>query len=340
MKTLRSWIPQVSLALALAASVPASATRAGEGCSATAVAAFEACRSGAQEDYLIAFGKCINLAGGETREECMDDAKDELGAAQRLCRKQRGSRFDICALLAEDRYDPDINPDLFDNDLTHLTKPNRYFPLKIGNRWEFGGSESVAIEVLNRTKLIEGVKCFVVRDVVSVDGEIHEDTEDWFAQAKNGDTYYFGEESKDYESFEGDDPRTPELITLEGSFKAGRDGDKPGIAFPGSPVKGKAYRQEFSLGNAEDIAEIVSTTYAYGANPELDRLVPRQLAQLLCAGDCVVTKEFQPLAPGVFERKFYAPGIGGFLVIHLDTGEVAQLTGCNFDPRCAALPAP
>jgi hypothetical protein len=131
-----------------------------------------------------------------------------------------------------------------------------------------------------------------------------------------------------------------ELVSIDGSFKAGRKGDKPGVIFLASPTVGSVYTEESSLGNAEDATEILSVNYAFGKNPELDELVPRRLAKLLCAGDCVVTKNFSLLDPGVFERKYYAPGIGVFLEVEPDSGEVVQLVTCNVDPRCASLPRP
>jgi hypothetical protein len=184
------------------------------------------------------------------------------------------------------------------------------------------------------------VRCIVVRDRVTDDGDLIEDTDDWFAQAKDGNIWYCGEEVKDFESFDGDDPREPELVSIDSSFKVGRDGDKPGIIFRASPTPGEVYRQEFSLGNAEDLVEVLSTTYAFGNDPELDQFVPQQLAELLCSSDCVVTKDYTPLEPGVFERKYYAPGIGRFLEVNPDEGKVVRLVHCNFDPRCAGLPLP
>jgi hypothetical protein len=184
------------------------------------------------------------------------------------------------------------------------------------------------------------VTCIVLRDLVSKDGDLAEATDDWFAQAKDGNTWYCGEEAKDFESFDGDNPRRPELVSIDGSFKAGREGDKPGIIFLASPKKGDVYREEFSLGNAEDATEILSTTYAFGNAPDLDRFVPPQLGQLFCPGDCVVTKNFSLLEPGVVARKYYARGIGFFLEVKPDTGEILRLVDCNFDARCAALPSP
>jgi hypothetical protein len=217
-----------------------------------------------------------------------------------------------------------------------------YFPLAIGSKWEFrGGDEINTVEVVNETKLIAGVTCLVVRDLVERGGDLVEATDDWFASASDGNVWYCGEEVKDFESFDGDDPRRPELVSIDGSFKAGRDGDKAGIIFQASPEVGQAYLEEFSLGNAEDVTEILSTTYAFGSDPELDRFVPEQLAQLLCSSvDCVVTRNFSLLEPGIVARKYYAPGIGVFLEVDPDTGEIVQLVSCNVDPRCASLPPP
>ncbi len=157
----------------------------------------------------------------------------------------------------------------------------------------------------------------------------------------NGDISYCGEETAEFETFAGDKPRKPELVNIDGSFKVGREGDKSGFIFLGSPSPGRLYRQEFSVGNAEDVAEVLSISYAFGEDRDLDKLVPRKLAELLCsAGDCIVTREFTPLDPGSVERKYYARGIGFFLETNIDTGEILRLTHCNFDSRCAALPAP
>jgi hypothetical protein len=311
-------------------------------CSSTAAAAFESCKDGVEADFRLAIGKCINVADAQARSLCIADARDARDEARQLCQDQRKARHDVCAVLGEGRYEPNFNPARFDKDFGNLTHPNPYFPLAIGNKWVFGGAEDVHIKVLDKTKLIAGVTCIAVNDRVTVDGVLSEDTDDWFAQAKNGDVYYAGEQTAEYETFPGDVPPDPELVTTEGSFKTGRDGAKPGIAFFAAPKVGKVYRQEFDLNNAEDLARILSTTYAFGDDPELDRFVPQKLAELLCSGDCVVTKEFTPLnpGPGGVERKYYAPGIGNFLGIDLESGDTVQLVGCNFDTRCNQLPSP
>ena len=178
-------------------------------------------------------------------------------------------RLDACKVLGQGRYDPDFDPALFD-DPKNPTSPNPYFPLEVGNLWEYrGASEVNTVEVLDQTKLIDGVHCLVVNDQVFKDGDLVEDTDDWFAAAKDGNVWYCGEEVKDFESFDGDDPRLPELVSIDGSFKAGRERDKPGIIFQATPDAGQSYLEEFSLGNAEDVTDVLSTTFPLGADPEL-----------------------------------------------------------------------
>jgi hypothetical protein len=307
-------------------------------CTGTATAMFEACRSEGEPDHWKAVAVCSNMEDDEERGECFDEIAEERREEGRLCRAQLAARRSLCDVLGEDRYEPDFDPRLFDSDFTRLSRPNRYYPLTVGARWDFAApDETITVEVLNKTKLVEGVTCIVVNDKVSVGGRIVEDTDDWIAQARNGDVYYCGEEVKDFETFSGDAPEEPELVSIDGSFKTGRDGDKPGILFRGAPLRGELYRQEFSLGNAEDVAEVLTTTYAFGRDSELDRFVPRALADLLCPGDCVVTREYTPLEPGAVELKYYAARIGKFLEVNPETGNVVRLVACNVDSRCNAV---
>jgi hypothetical protein len=307
-------------------------------CSATVQSLHRACGEEVDSDYWVAFGICINESDDADRRECFSDAKQARAEGTQLCAKQLTGRRNACGLLGEDRYDPPFEQGSFETNFSNLSNPNRYFPLGIGNQWEFRSqTQSIKVQVLNETKLIDDVRCIVVRDEVREQGDLVESTNDWYAQAKDGNVWYCGEETATFESFAGDHPRKPERVSIDGSFKAGRDGDKPGIIFRAAPSPGEAYVEESSLANAEDATVVLSVSYAYGKHPELDQLVPRKLAKLLCAGDCVVTKNFSLLEPGVFERKYYAPGIGVFLEVEPGSGEVVQLVKCNVDPRCASL---
>jgi hypothetical protein len=310
-------------------------------CTATALAESHACDNSVLDDYWIAVGICINESDAKDRAQCFSDARAARAEAKVLCTDQHAARRQACADLGEGRYDPEFEAADFDKNFASLTNPNRYFLLTIGSQWTFRSQTQITnVQVLNRTKLIDDVRCIVVLDEVREDGQLVESTNDWFAQAKNGNVWYCGEETSTFESFKGDQPKLPERQSIDGSFKAGRDGDKPGIIFQANPVVGQFYVEESSLGNAEDATEVLSTNYSFGKNPALDALVPAKLAKALCNGDCVVTRNFSSLEPDTFERKYYAPGIGVFLEIEPSTGEVNRLVKCNVDPRCASLPQP
>ncbi len=313
----------------------------GNFCSATASLLHTACGFEASDDHFVAKAKCINIADPHGRTQCLGDARRARTEAGKACREERTWRRAACTLLGEGRYDPAFGPDRFDSDFRRLSNPNPYFPLGIGNQWEYrGGTERNVVEVANETKLVEGVTCVVLRDLVYEDGRLKEATDDWYAAGRDGSTWYCGEEVKDYASFEGDRPSRPELVSRDGSFKHGRDGDKAGIIMPTRPRAGQVYLEEFSLGNAEDVSEVLSAGYAFGSNRELDHLVPRDLALRMCNRDCVVTKNFSLLEPGIYALKYYARGIGFFLETKPIEGKSLQLVGCNFDPRCVALSAP
>jgi hypothetical protein len=313
-------------------------------CSQTAQALFDACKTGATEDFIVRNAVCLNIGDGAERDECYGDSEDQRQEENQVCREQKDWRLQSCKLVGEERYDPDFDSADFDTDFHNLTHPNPYFPLTIGNKWTFKDkveNELDVIEILNQTKLIDGVTCVVARDKVFKNGFLKEFTDDWFAQNMDKNVWYCGEEVKDYEVFDGDHPKRAELVSIDGSFKAGRDGDKPGIIFLANPKKDDVYFEEFSLANAEDVTRILSDNYSFGKNSELDRLVPQQLAERFCAaGDCIVTENFSLLEPGIIARKFAGRGIGVFLEIELDTNAVIQLVDCNFDPRCKNLPQP
>jgi len=308
-------------------------------CTQTADTLLEACKASVKDDGAVGKAICINITDPNARNTCLDDLADSQVEANQLCKDQHDTRLAACGVLGEDRYDPDFRPARFDNP-RRPSNPNPYFPLGIGKHWEYRSATQVnTVDVVNETKRIAGVNCIVFRDLVFEGGLIREATDDWYVPAKDGSVWYFGEEVKDFETFKGDNPLRPELVSIDGSFKAGRDGDKPGIIALASPEVGDVYLEEFSLGNAEDVTEILSTTYSYGHDPALDEMVPRELAQRFCNGDCIVTKNYSLLEPGLFARKYYARGVGTILEVE-NTGDVVQLVNCNFDHRCANLPTP
>jgi hypothetical protein len=276
-------------------------------CSKTAQIAFKACGFEVQDDYQIALGKCLNVSDSKERRKCKQEARAEKGEENELCEEQLDARLEVCDLVGEDRYDPDFDPANFvdPDDIGNTVEPNPYFPLVPGTQWVYeGGDETITDTVTNKTKLIQGVRCRVVKDIVKEDGTVIENTDDWYAQDLDGNVWYCGEIAQDFETFEGDDPEKPELVDIEGSWKAGREGDKPGIMSLIAPQVGDVYREEVSLGEAEDVAEVMSITGT------------ESVPAASCSNDCLVTRNFTPIEPGVDEYKYYAPGVG--LILEVD----------------------
>ena len=186
-------------------------------------------------------------------------------------------------------YAPKIEPANF-----VATIDNRYLPYRPGTRFRFEGIRGTTHQtddqaVLHRTKSILGVRCTVVRDVVSEHGQPVERTDDWYAQDRQGNVWYMGEDS-----FER---RHGRMVKADDSWKSGVNGAKPGIIMPADPQPGDAYRQEYyPPGQALDEARVLrltgSLTVPYGAFTRL-----------------LVTSERSPSEPQT-EHKYYAQGVG------------------------------
>jgi hypothetical protein len=209
-------------------------------------------------------------------------------------------------------YAPELDPADFVDVID-----NRYLPLAVGSRWVYEGEadesgqiEHIEVAVLPERKEVLGISATVVRDTVSVNGVVLEDTYDWYAQDKDGNVWYLGEDVRNYED--------GKLVDTDGSFEAGVDGALPGIVMLAHPTVGDAYRQEYYVGEAEDLGEVVGI----GG----DKTVP--------AGrytDVLVTKDWNPLEPDVIEQKTYAPGVGVIFEEHL-TGGTGTSALVSFTP--------
>jgi hypothetical protein len=277
-------------------------------CKQTTQAAFKACQFEVKDDLWIAKGNCNNLSDPVERQECEADAKETQAEGIEECNDQKDARTEVCEALGETPYDPEITPaDFIDpTQIGDTVTPNPYFPLIPGTGWIYeGGDETIIVTVTDDTKQILGITCIVVKDVVKENGGVIEETDDWYAQDKVGNVWYFGEIARNYEN--------GELVDIEGSWKAGVDGAKPGILMKAAPHLGDVYRQEFSLGDAEDIGEILSLTGT--------ETVPAAS----CSGNCLVTKDYSPLEPDAVENKYYAPTIGLILEVNPETLERVEL---------------
>lgn len=172
---------------------------------------------------------------------------------------------------------------------------NPYFPLKPGTTFIYRGETDGTptkdvMTVTHQTKEILGVTTTVVHDQVYEEGVLTEDTLDWYAQDKQGNVWYFGEDTKELDE-------NGNVISTEGSWQAGVNGAQPGIVMLAHPQKADKYQQEFAADVAEDMAQVLgfknSLCVPYG-----------------CFKHVLVTKEWSPLEPGVVENKYYAKGVG------------------------------
>ena len=168
---------------------------------------------------------------------------------------------------------------------------NPLWPMRRGSRWVYreGESSRIVVTVTDRKKTILGIEATVVHDVVTEDGELREDTFDWYAQDKDGNVWYLGEDTKEFEG--------GKVVSTKGSWEAGVDGAQAGVIMPAHPEVGMKYRQEYYKGEAEDNAEVLS----------LDEQVEVAFGTF---DGALKTKETTPLEPDVVEHKYYVRGIG------------------------------
>ncbi|HRI62398.1 MAG TPA: hypothetical protein PK228_21805 [Saprospiraceae bacterium] len=205
--------------------------------------------------------------------------------------------------LPDETYNPEILPANFTNS-TDLTNP--YLLFDPGKKYIYEGQtedghERVEVQRLQITKVILGITCIVVNDKTWLDGNLIEDTDDWYAQDNDGNVWYMGEDVDNYNS-------DGSLRDHAGSWEAGVDGAKPGIIMPANPQVGMSYRQEYYFNEAEDQAEVVEL----GVNAS----VP-----FGNFSNCLKTREWTELEPDVDENKFYAPGIGLVKTVNVTDNE-------------------
>jgi len=170
---------------------------------------------------------------------------------------------------------------------------NRYFPLEPGTVFRYRGLKDSArqideVTVTHQVKRVLGIKCTVVRDVVSQAGKKLELTYDWYAQDKQGNVWYMGEAAFDRQN--------GRFVRAKDSWEAGVKNAKPGIIMRGDARPGDVYRQEYYPPDALDQAHVghASATVSVPAGTYKHALV---------------TDEWSPVEPQI-ERKWYAAGVG------------------------------
>jgi hypothetical protein len=195
----------------------------------------------------------------------------------------------------------ELDPGDFTVDIT-----NTYWPMEPGDRWISSETDGkgdvlrVEVTVQDETYTVaSGIEARVVHDRVTRDGAVVEDTLDWYAQDGDGNIWYLGEKTAEYEN--------GQVVSTEGSWEAGVDGAQPGIAVPADPEPGLTYRQEYLKGQAEDQGAVLSTDEQVG--------VPTGIYT-----GALLTRDTTALEPDLVELKFYAPGVGPVLTLKSSGG--------------------
>ena len=170
------------------------------------------------------------------------------------------------------------------------TIDNPWFPLKPGTIFVYKGTKDEKradreFEVTAKTKLVGGVACLIAEDRVNLSGKPAEKTIGYYAQDKDGNVWYFGEESQELDK-KGNVKKTEGWLT-------GVDGAGPSLQMEAHPQAGDHYVHPYTNGNTEIMKLKVSVQVPYGS-----------------FNDALQIKDWNPDEADVLSHKFYLKGIG------------------------------
>jgi len=165
-----------------------------------------------------------------------------------------------------------------------------YFVLKPGFRIVLRGpGERVVITVLDRTRMINGMRTRVVEERSIQDGELHELALNYFVMDRHTrDVFYCGEDVSFFH------PGGP--TTHNGSWLAVPP-NRCGLFMPGDPERGMKFYNEWAPGVAQDRSEVLSTRERVSTRAGTFR-------------NCVRIIETSPIDPDVLGEKTFCRGVG------------------------------
>jgi hypothetical protein len=172
---------------------------------------------------------------------------------------------------------------------------NPWYPLRAGTVYVYTGTKDGkptrdVVTVTHRTIVITGAPCVVVQDRLFEAGKLEERTSDYYTQDRAGNVWYFGEDTAELSP-------AGKVVSTEGTWRAGRNGARPGIYMPARPRVGQTGRQEYYRGQAEDHFRVVS-------------LHSTVRVPYVASRAALETREWTPLEPGTLDEKVYVRGIG------------------------------
>lgn len=167
---------------------------------------------------------------------------------------------------------------------------NPWHPLIPGTIMRYEGTKedkpaTQVLTVTGRTKTINGVRCVVVEDIMSLAGKPADKTTGYFAQDKAGNVWTFGEDVQEFDS-KGNISKT------EG-WHAGIDGAKPSIVMEAQPAKGRTLINAYTNDRAEVVSLAKPVKVPFGSYK-----------------DALLMKEWTPDEPDVLTNTYYVKDIG------------------------------
>jgi hypothetical protein len=171
------------------------------------------------------------------------------------------------------------------------TVDNPWFPLAPGTKFTYQGTKDGkrAVEtftVTRTTKVVDGVTCVVVEDAVSLGGVATEKLLGYYAQDRDGNVWYFGEDTQELDS-------NGHVVSTEGSWRAGIDKAPPAFFMEAAPTVGHSFAHDATKNDFAVLSTSETVKVPYGS-----------------FDNAVVTKEWSPLEPDIETHKFYARGVG------------------------------
>ena len=178
-----------------------------------------------------------------------------LAVAAVACNGDRNTDREAAAGAPDGSGDTEaINPADFSTTITHPL-----FPLSSARNTEFAGREQksdggtsevrVVSRLLDKTDTIAGVTVAVVEVTEHKDGQLHELTEDYFAQHLDGTVWYFGERVTDY--------KDGQPVGHGGQWLAGENNYRPGVFMPAYPTVGQEFAPEQVPGVADERSKVL-----------------------------------------------------------------------------------
>lgn len=171
------------------------------------------------------------------------------------------------------------------------TGHNPFFILEPGYTLVLEDSTTrVTITVLDETRVIDGVRTRAVEERELSNGTPVRVSRRYFAiSTRTNSVYRFGAAVDNY--IDG------EIANHEGSWAAGADGARFGLAMPGLPLLRARFYQEMATGTAMDRAEILAVRDTLPGPVGILRGLLRMAVS-------------SPLEPGVVRPQYYGRGIG------------------------------